>query len=88
MTNKKINQSAVFEKIESAPVKVDQKVKADQKWEVKVCRVINYIPSYGILGFEFDGVGCQINVPKNLNISKTIKIQYKGEIGKNIIFKI
>ena len=58
------------------------------KWESKVCRVVNYIPSHGILGFNFDGVGCQISVEKNLNIGHTIKVQYMGEIGKDIKFKI
>ena len=58
------------------------------KWKSKVCRVVNYIPSQGILGFDFDGIGCQISVEKNLNIGQTIKVQYMGEIGKDIKFKI
>ena len=53
-----------------------------------MCRVVNYIPSHGILGFDFDGIGCQIGVEKNLNIGQTIKVQYMGEIGKDIKFKI
>ena len=64
------------------------KVETVPKWKTKVCRVVNYIPSHGILGFDFDGVGCQVNVEKNLNIGATIKIQYQGEIGKDIKFKI
>ena len=82
MANKKAIET--IEPVENAAVEV---VKTS-KWKSKVCRVVNYIPSQGILGFDFDGVCCQINVKKNLNIGRTIKIQYMGEIGKDIKFKI
>ena len=82
MANKKIIETV--EPIETQTVEV---VKSP-KWKSKVCRVVNYIPSHGILGFDFDGVGCQIGVEKNLSIGQTIKVQYVGEIGKDIKFKI
>ena len=82
MANKKIIEAV--EPVETKNVQVAK----TPKWKSKVCRVVNYIPSHGILGFDFDGVGCQISVGKNLNIGRTIKIQYMGEIGKNIKFKI
>ena len=82
MANKKVIET--IEPVENEGVEV---VKTP-KWKSKVCRVISYIPSHGILGFDFDGVGCQIGVEKNLNIGQTIKIQYMGEIGKDIKFKI
>ena len=82
MANKKVIETV--EPVEAKPVEI---VKSP-KWKSKVCRVVNYIPSHGILGFDFDGIGCQIIVKKNLNIGRTIEIQYMGEIGKNIKFKI
>ncbi len=82
MANKKVIENV--EPIETETVKVERA----PKWKSKVCRVVNYIPSHGILGFDFDGTGCQIRVEKRLDIGRTIKIQYMGEIGKNIKFKI
>ena len=82
MANKK-----VIETVEPIEIQTAEVVKSP-KWKSKVCRVVNYIPSHGILGFDFDGVGCQIGVEKNLSIGRTIEIQYMGEIGKNIKFKI
>ena len=82
MSNKKVIETV--ESVENETVEVVE----SPKWKSKVCRVINYIPSHGILGFDFDGVGCQIGVEKNLNIGRTIKVQYMGEIGKDIKFKI
>ena len=82
MANKK-----VIETIEPTENETVEVVK-NPKWKSKVCRVVNYIPSHGILGFDFDGIGCQIGVEKNLNIGQTIKVQYMGEIGKDIKFKI
>lgn len=82
MANKK-----VIETVESVENETVEVVKAP-KWKSKMCRVVNYIPSHGILGFDFDGVGCQIGVKKNLNIGQTIEVQYMGEIGKDIKFKI
>ena len=81
MANKKI-----IETVE--PVVETVEVVKAPKWKSKACRVVNYIPSQGILGFDFDGIGCQIGVEKNLNIGRTIKVQYMGEIGKDIKFKI
>ena len=82
MANKKVIETV--EPVENETVEVIE----SPKWKSKVCRVINYIPSHGILGFDFDGVGCQIGVEKNLNIGRTIEVQYMGEIGKDIKFKI
>jgi len=82
MANKKVIET--IEPVENETVEV---AKAP-KWKSKVCRVVNYIPSQGILGFDFDGVGCQINIEKNLDIDQTIKVQYTGEIGRDIKFKI
>ena len=82
MANKKVIETV--EPIENETVEVID----SPKWKLKVCRVINYIPSHGILGFDFDGIGCQISVKKNLNIGHTIEVQYMGEIGKDIKFKI
>ena len=82
MANKK-----VIETVESVENETVEVVKTP-KWKSKVRRVVNYIPSHGILGFDFDGIGCQIGVEKNLNIGQTIKVQYMGEIGKDIKFKI
>ena len=82
MANKKVIETV--EPVENETIEVIE----SPKWKSKVCRVINYIPSHGILGFDFDGVGCQIGVEKNLNIDQTIEVQYMGEIGKDIRFKI
>lgn len=82
MANKKVIETV--ELVENETIEVIE----SPKWKSKVCRVINYIPSHGILGFDFDGVGCQIGVEKNLNIGQTIEVQYMGEIGKDIRFKI
>lgn len=82
MANKK-----KIEAVETEVVKTVQ-VEKTPKWKSKVCRVVNYIPSHGILGFDFDGVSCQINVQKNLNIGSTVQIQYLGEVGKDIKFKL
>ena len=82
MANKKVIETV--EPVENETIEVIE----SPKWKSKVCRVINYIPSHGILGFDFDGVGCQIGVEKNLNIGQTIEVQYMGEIGKDIRFKI
>ena len=82
MANKKVIETV--ESVENETVEVVE----SPKWKSKVCRVINYIPSHGILGFDFDGIGCQIGVEKNLNIGQTIEVQYMGEIGKDIRFKI
>ena len=82
MANKRIIENV--KPVENETVEVIK----SPKWKSKVCRVVNYIPSHGILGFDFDGVGCQIGVEKNLSIGQTIKIQYVGEIGKDIKFKI
>ena len=82
MANKKIVKTVEPKKTKAA------KVAKTPKWKSKVCRVVNYIPSHGLLGFDFDGVGCQIGAEKNLNIGQIIKVQYMGEIGKDIKFKI
>ena len=82
MANKKVIETVKYVENETSEV-----IKTP-KWKSKVCRVVNYIPSHGILGFDFDGIGCQIGVEKNLNIGQTIKVQYVGEIGKDIKFKI
>ena len=82
MANKKVIETV--EPVENETVEVIE----SPKWKSKVCRVVNYIPSHGILGFDFDGIGCQISVKKNLNIGRTIEVQYMGEIGKYIKFKI
>ena len=82
MANKKVIETV--EPVKNETVEVIE----SPKWKSKVCRVINYIPSHGILGFDFDGVGCQIGVGKNLKIGQTLEIQYMGEIGKDIKFKI
>lgn len=82
MANKKLIETVA--PIESETTQVEKPL----KWKSKECPVVNYIPSHGILGFDFDGVGCQISVEKNLNIGRTVKIQYMGEIGKDIKFKI
>ena len=81
MANKKVIETV--EPVENETIEVIE----SPKWKSKVCRVINFIPSHGILGFDFDGVGCQIGVEKNLTIGRTIKVQYMGEIGKDIKFK-
>lgn len=57
------------------------------EWKTKSCKVVKYIPEYGILGFMFDDIPCQINVPKYLKIYGTVNIKYYGEIGKGIKFK-
>ena len=82
MANKKVIET--IESVENEGVEV---VKTP-KWKSNVGRGNNYIPSRGILGFDFDGVGWQIGVEKNLNIGRTIEVQYMGEIGKDIRFKI
>lgn len=82
MANKKIIENAELVGTETV------EVAKTPRWKSKVCRVVNYIPSHGILGFDFDGIGCQITVEKNLNIGRIITIQYMGEIGKDIKFKI
>ena len=56
------------------------------KWHKKKCRVVNYVPGFGILGFDFDGVPCQIQVDKGLSIGNEVVVKYQGEIGKDIKF--
>lgn len=58
------------------------------EWKSKKCPVVNYIAKYGILGFMFDGIPCQINVAKNLNIHGTVDIKYCGDIKTGIKFKL
>ena len=82
MANKK-----VIEDVEPVENQTAAVVKTS-KWQSKVCRVVNYIPSHGILGFDFDGIGCQISVEKNLNIGQTIEVQYMGDFGTDIKFKL
>ena len=62
-------------------------IKTQPEWKTKICRVVKYIPEYGILGFMFDDIPCQINTPKNLKIYGTVNIKYCGEISKGIKFK-
>lgn len=62
-------------------------IKNQTEWETKNCRVVKYVPKYGILGFMFDDIPCQINISKNLKIYGTVNIKYCGEIGKGIKFK-
>lgn len=58
------------------------------KWGKKKCRVVNYVPSMGILGFDFDGIPCQISVGKNLDFGSEVVVKFRGEIGKDIIFSL
>lgn len=69
------------------PLKTKIETKNQLEWKIKTCRVIKYISKYGILGFMFDDIPCQINIPKNLKVYGTVDIKYCGEIGKGIKFK-
>lgn len=69
------------------PLKSKTEIKKQPEWKIKPCRVVKYIPEYGILGFMFDDVPCQINISKNLKIYGTVNIKYCGEVGKGIKFK-
>lgn len=69
------------------PLKGKAEIKPQTEWKIKPCRVVKYIPEYGILGFMFDDVPCQINISKNLKIYGTVNIKYCGEVGKGIKFK-
>lgn len=69
------------------PLKGKTEIKPQPEWKIKTCRVVKYVPEYGILGFMFDGIPCQINIPKNFKIYGTVNIKYCGEIDKGIKFK-
>lgn len=58
------------------------------KWKVKKCPVVNYVSAFGILGFTFDGVPCQLKIDKGLDIGSHVDIQYTGSIDKGIKFKL
>ena len=62
--------------------------KVPVEWKSKICPVVSYIPQYGILGFTFDGVPCQITVGKNLDIRSEVNIRYLGDIKTGIEFKL
>ena len=49
---------------------------------------MRYVPTYGILGFLFDGVPCQIVTDKNLDIFGTVNIKYMGSLKTGIKFKL
>lgn len=59
-------------------------------WKEKVCYVTRYISQYGILGFMFDGVPCQMSVAKDLPIinGSTVTIHYQGDIQTGLKFKL
>lgn len=59
-----------------------------EKFKSKECRVVRYVPRFGILGFDFDGVPCQITVKPYTDIGNTVTIRYKGNIKTGIEFKI
>ena len=69
------------------PLKSKTEIKKQPEWKIKICRVVKYVPEYGSLGFMFDDIPCQINIPKNLKIYGTVNIKYCGEIDKGIKFK-
>jgi len=54
--------------------------------KTKTCRVINYIESHGLLGFDFDGINCQISIKPFTKIGNSVDIKYTGKIGKDIEF--
>lgn len=80
---KELMELAVEEPVVETPAP-----KKTLKWKTKECPVVNYIARFGILGFSFGGVPCQILVDKNMTFGNTVTIKYKGEIGKNIEFSL
>ena len=59
-----------------------------EEWKTKACPVVRYVPTYGILGFLFDGVPCQMVTDKNLDIFGTVNIKYMGSLKTGIKFKL
>ena len=74
-----INSSEECEVIKGIPSK-------KKKPKTKVCRVVNYVRTYGIVGFYFDGVPCQLMVKPGTQIGKTITVKYDGNIKTGIHF--
>ncbi len=58
-------------------------------WKKKVCTVVDYKPTTGILAFMFDKTPCQMQIPKGKDIfsGNKIEIKYQGNINSNIKFK-
>ena len=56
-----------------------------KKAKVSVAR---YDSEHGILGFWFEGVPCQINVAKGLDIGKEVTVKYVGDIEDHIEFTL
>ena len=77
-----MNKSAV-------PQAVQQEAERPQ-WKEKACLVTRYIPQYGILGFMFDDIPCQMNVANDLSIADgaTVTIHYQGDIKTGLKFKL
>lgn len=71
-----------------AKVETTEPTEKAPKWQTREVKVVHYAHTVGILGFEFDGVPCQITVKPGLNIGPTVKIRYRGEMGKNIVFSL
>ena len=58
------------------------------KLEEKVCKVVRYDPNTGVLGFMFDDIPCQFNVPKGLKLGPEVTIKYTGTIDGHIEFSL
>lgn len=71
------------------PQAVQQEVERPH-WKGKACLVTRYIPQYGILGFMFDDIPCQMNVDNDLSIvaGATVTIRYQGDIKTGLKFKL
>lgn len=57
-----------------------------KKHKTKVCPVARYVEAFGIVGFYFDGVPCQLTVEPGTVIGKTITVKYTGDINTSIHF--
>lgn len=72
-------EDVVAENEQPAPTK-------KKRHKTKVCPVARYVEAFGIVGFYFDGVPCQITVKPGTVIGKTVTIKYTGDIKTGISF--
>lgn len=78
-----VKVDAVLEK----PLKAPKEPSSD--WKKKMCTVVDYKPTTGILSFMFDKISCQIQIEKNKKLiaGNKIEIKYQGNASNNYKFK-
>lgn len=63
--------------------KESRQLKANEKFKTEKCRVSSYNKTTKELDIDFFGYGIRIcNVDVDFEVSDTIEVKYRGEIGK------